>query len=512
VSRPPTVEVSPVLPRQITVVGVGVEPTGRGQPKVIGGEQLGADLGFLSRRGFSAKPGEVMVLPGGGGRTLIAVGLGERSRRDAEAMRLAGAALARNAKAERIAFLGGSVVQDEALAQGLVEGVALGTYDFDRYRSRRSEENSQSAVRVLTLVSRRSATLLAGVSAGESVVRAVYRARDLVNEPAGSLPPSALADRAVEACEAAGVSIEVLGPDRIAEEQMGGVLGVSAGSANEPRFLVLRHAWPARSPAGGSARAGGSAKSRRPSVSPRAVALVGKGVTFDSGGLSLKTASGMETMKTDMSGAAAVISTITALAEMGVDVPVSGFVPLVENMPGGRALKPGDVIRARSGTTIEVLNTDAEGRLILADALSMALDERPAAVVDLATLTGACTIALGDRVAGLMTTEERLGDRIRKASEASGEAVWPLPLHEPYRRHLESEVADIKNVGAPGGSAGAIVAGLFLKEFTGDTPWAHLDIAGPARSSSDEGYLRKGGTGFGVRLLIALLSSWRPLS
>jgi leucyl aminopeptidase len=234
---------------------------------------------------------------------------------------------------------------------------------------------------------------------------------------------------------------------------------------------------------------------------------VGKGVVFDSGGLSIKTASGMETMKTDMSGAAAVIAAMSTLRDFDVRTRVLGYVPLVENMPSGSAMRPGDVLRMRNGKTVEVLNTDAEGRLILADALSLAAEDKPDAVIDLATLTGACVVALGEGVAGLMGTHEGWIAQVRAAADLTGESVWPLPLPAPYRKLLDSEVADMKNISG-GGYGGALTAGLFLKEFAGDVPWAHLDIAGPARAGSDDGYLVRGGTGFGVRTLIELASSF----
>jgi leucyl aminopeptidase len=239
------------------------------------------------------------------------------------------------------------------------------------------------------------------------------------------------------------------------------------------------------------------------------VAFVGKGVVFDSGGLSLKTASGMETMKTDMSGAAAVIAAMSTLRDLGVKTRVYGYVPLVENMPSGHAIRPGDVLKIRNGKTVEVLNTDAEGRLILADALAMAVDDKPQAIVDVATLTGACMVALGDKVAGLMGNDDAWIDAVRDAAIRAGESVWPLPLPEEYRKMLDSEIADLRNIGtAPYG--GALTAGLFLREFAGDVPWTHLDIAGPARASADDGYIVKGGTGFGVRTLIEIARTFTP--
>jgi leucyl aminopeptidase len=303
------------------------------------------------------------------------------------------------------------------------------------------------------------------------------------------MTPSRLADEARAAAEAGGVSVSVWGPEEIAEERLGGLHGVALGSAEEARLIRLEY-----SPEGAGADV-------------PTVALVGKGITFDSGGLSLKTGDGMMTMKTDMSGAAAVIAAMSALRDLDVPVRVIGIVPATENMPGGRAIKPGDVLRFRNGKTAEVLNTDAEGRLVLADGLSLAAEERPAAIIDLATLTGACVVALGRSIAGVMGNDEALVGRVRAAADAAGEPVWPLPLPASYRKDIDSEIADMKNIGKAG-AAGALVAGLFLQEFVDGVPWAHLDIAGPARADADDGWIRRGGTGFGVRTLLELLSGF----
>jgi leucyl aminopeptidase len=235
--------------------------------------------------------------------------------------------------------------------------------------------------------------------------------------------------------------------------------------------------------------------------------LVGKGITFDSGGLSLKTADGMVTMKTDMSGAAAVMAAIGACASLGLPVKVTAIAPATENMPGGRATKPGDVLTIRNGLTIEVLNTDAEGRLVLADGLSLAAELEPDVVIDIATLTGACVVALGRSIAGLFGTDDTLLETVKAAAERAGEPVWPLPIPERYRSHIDSEVADMKNMGSPG-QAGAIAAATLLARFVEGTPWAHLDIAGPARSEEADGPVTKGGTGFGVRTLVEVVASY----
>jgi leucyl aminopeptidase len=332
------------------------------------------------------------------------------------------------------------------------------------------------------------AKVQAALDRGAAIARAVAWARDLVNEPAGTLTPSALADQARQAAEVGGLTIDVLDEVAIENEGLGGLMGVAQGSEQPPRLIKLSY-----EPEG---RARGT------------VVLVGKGITFDSGGLSLKTADGMETMKTDMSGAAAVIAAMSVLRAVGVKVNVIAIVPTTENMPGGSAIKPGDVLKIRNGKTVEVLNTDAEGRLILADGLSLAVEESPDAVIDLATLTGACVVALGLKVAGLMGNDDGWVDQVRQGAQRAGEAAWPLPLPPEYRKDLDSEIADLKNI-TGGRYGGALTAGLFLSEFVGDVPWAHLDIAGPARAPSDDGYVAKGGTGFGVRTLVEVLSGFQ---
>ncbi|MGH7899704.1 MAG: leucyl aminopeptidase, partial [Candidatus Binatia bacterium] len=319
----------------------------------------------------------------------------------------------------------------------------------------------------------------------EPVLRSVAAARDLVNEPPSVMTASALARRAVELCRGSAVRVEVMGPAKIRALRLNGLLAVNRGSEEEPRFIRMRY------------RPRGRAKLK--------VALVGKGITFDSGGLSLKPAGSMETMKQDMAGAAAVCATMSAIGRLKPAVEVTGYVPSTDNLPSGSAQKPGDVIRYRNGKTVEVLNTDAEGRLILADALALASEERHDVIIDLATLTGACRIALGTQVAGIMGNQEKLIDRLIAHGRDAGEMIWALPLVKEYRDELKSSIADMKNVG--GGFAGAITAGLFLQEFVDGASWAHLDIAGPAFADKDLPYCPRGGTGFAVRTLIRYLTS-----
>jgi leucyl aminopeptidase len=371
-----------------------------------------------------------------------------------------------------------------AAAQALAEGACLGTYQFLKYKG---DAKPSKLARVVVL-GRAGQRVRDALERGGKVADAVAWARDLVNEPAGEKSPEDIAQLARQLARPRGLKARVLEGDQLVRERLGGVLGVGKGSVRPPRLLRLAY---------------------EPAGARTTLALVGKGVVFDSGGLSLKTAQGMETMKTDMSGAAAVIAAMSVLRDVGVRTRVLGFVPLVENMPSGAAMRPGDVLRIRNGKTVEVLNTDAEGRLILADALCLAAEEQPHAVVDVATLTGACVVALGDKVAGVMGNHDGWREQVCAAAARAGEQVWPLPLPDDYRKSLDSEVADLKNVsGGPYG--GALTAGLFLEAFTGGVPWTHLDIAGPARASSDDGYVPKGGTGFGVRTLVELARGFRP--
>jgi leucyl aminopeptidase len=378
------------------------------------------------------------------------------------------------------------VVDTAAVGQSVAEGAALASYRFTRYKA----DPKPCLIENVTVVGE-GAAVAAGVERGTRVARAVAFARDLINEPAGVLTPERLAEMASEVAEReGGLALTVLDESAIVAERLGGLLGVAAGSTQPPRLIEMVY--------------------EPPDGARGTVALVGKGITFDSGGLSIKTAEGMETMKTDMSGGAAVLAAMSTLPAVAPPVKVVGIVPATENMPGGSATKPGDVLRIRNGKTVEVLNTDAEGRLVLADGLSLAVEAEVDAILDLATLTGACKVALGTRIAGLMGNHEGWTAQVRAAAERAGEAVWPLPLPAEYRPSLESNVADLKNVSA-GRFGGALTAGLFLREFVGTVPWAHLDIAGPARSEDDDGYLTKGGTGFGVRTIVELLSTFeRP--
>ena len=436
---------------------------------------------------FTGRADELLVHPVDGGRAVALCGVG-RGSPTADAWRRLGARARREAErqgARRVALDFGKAAPDPAVARALGEGFLLAGYRFDRYKS---ERNSRRRVErlVLSTVAAPSPELRDAVAALATVVPHVFRVRDLVNEPAAVATPRYLAEEAERLGAAiAGLTVDVWDKKRIEREGLRGLLAVARGSREEPRFLHL--AWTPPDPR-------------------KRVALVGKAITFDSGGLSLKPAKSMETMKYDMAGGATVIGTVAAAAELGLPIEVTGWVPATENLPGGQAQKPGDVIRYANGKTVEVLNTDAEGRLVLADALTLASRTRPDAIVDLATLTGAARVALGGMYAALLGNDQALVDALLAASRATGENLWQLPLVAEYRDDLKSGIADLKNVG--GGEAGTITAALFLQEFVDGVPWAHLDIAGPAFTEKDLPHAPRGGTGFGVRLLLRFLADF----
>jgi leucyl aminopeptidase len=478
-----------------------------------GAAGLDVDREALRRLGFTGALATAVALAPATGQhsPALLVGAGPAGDLDAETLRRAGAAAAREASHVRSVAIdlrvlvpaagggGGAHLDPADVAAAVGEGALLASYHYDRYRSAPKDSGPDRVV----LAVADAGACEHGAARARVLADAVFLARDLVNTPAGDLPPRRFAEIARDLAGREGLELRELDEDAIVAERLGGLLAVARGSAEPPRLLRLEYVP-------GDVAVAGEAGSGATAGDVPLVALVGKGITFDSGGLSLKTGTGMMTMKTDMSGAAAVLATLVACRRLGVGVRVVGFMPLTENMPGGRATKPGDVLRARNGKTIEVLNTDAEGRLVLADALSLAVEESPDAVVDLATLTGACVVALGTSIAGLMGNDDRLVAAVRDASARAGEPTWHLPLPAGYRGQIDSEIADMKNIGVPG-EAGALTAGLLLEEFVGTTPWVHLDIAGPARSAEDKGYRRKGGTGFGVRTLLELLRRYEPV-
>lgn len=474
----------------------GLAPDVRRVDRALGGLLTQA----LAEERFEGRLGETTCLHVGSrlaARRVLVVGMGPRAETTAETLRRAAAAAVRRARdlgARSVALrLLGAGTREARLpvatrAQALGEGALLGLYAFDRYKS---GKGNGRAVETLTLVApdaRGQARVREGLRRAELWAEATCLARDLINEPANSVTATKLAETAEGIARSAGLRIRVL--DRAACERlgMGAFLGVNRGSTEPPRFIHLTYAPKGRA--------------------RRRLALVGKGITFDSGGLDLKTAEGMERMKGDMSGAAAVLGVMKVLSRLRPPVEVHGLVAATDNMPSGSAMKPGDVLRTMSGKTIEVNNTDAEGRLTLADAITYARQEvKPDEIVDIATLTGACSIALGSLCGGAMSNDPGLQARVLAAAALTGERLWPLPLIDEYREGLKSEVADLKNTGPRPG--GAITAGLFIREFAGDTPWVHLDIAGAAFTDKELPYAPKGGVGFGTRTLLAYVTAPR---
>jgi leucyl aminopeptidase len=446
----------------------------------------------LEAEKFQAKAGSVTHVHIGDGLSaprLIVVGLGPRAGATLEVVRRAAAAGVRRARdlgGRRIAVdVLGDGLPARQRAQAVVEGGMLGVYAFERYKRDRAEK-AVDELRVITGDGRQARDVAGGVSRGEVFAEATAFARDLINAPANEIHPTQLARVAADVARETGLELKILERADCKKLGMGAFLGVAAGSEQPPKFIHLRYA------PSGRAR--------------RRVAIIGKGITFDSGGLDLKNAEGMLRMKYDMSGAAAVLAVMRALPALKPALEVHGLIAATENMPSGGAIRPGDVLRAMNGTTIEVGNTDAEGRLTMADALCYARERVHAdEAIDLATLTGACVVALGQLCSGLLSNDRGLAERLLAAAETAGERVWQLPLIDEYREHLKSDVADLNNVGPRGG--GAITAALFLKEFAGDTPWAHLDIAGPAFTEKDLPLAPKGATGVGVRTLLTYLTT-----
>jgi leucyl aminopeptidase len=444
--------------------------------------------------GATGRADDVVKLPSGGAVTapvVVAVGLGDErtgTRRtpavyDHEALRrAAGAAVRALAGTRRVGLA--LPAEDATSAGAVAEGALLGAYAFRDYRVASKAEHKEPVQRISVVSgAARDRAVKGAVTRAQAVGSAVLLSRDWVNTPPSDLPPAALADVAVAAAKAAGVKTEVLDEKALKKAGYGGILGVGQGSSRPPRLLKLTYS-------------GGRGK--------RHLALVGKGITFDSGGLSLKPAQAMEWMKSDMGGAAAVVAATTAIARLGLPIDITCWASLAENMPSGSAQRPSDVLRIYGGKTVEVLNTDAEGRLVMADAIARASEDRPDAIIDVATLTGAQLVALGSRTAAIRSNSEELREQIFRASAAAGEAMWPMPLPDELRKSMDSEVADIANMGDRYG--GMLVAGLFLKEFVGEgLKWAHLDIAGPAwNESKPHGYTPKGGTGAAVRTLVRL--------
>jgi leucyl aminopeptidase len=497
-----TVASTPVLETRADAIVLGVHAGDKTLPpllRALDRHAGGRIAAILAAEKFSGKPEAVthvhLAASGDGGKPsaappglVVIVGLGARRDVAVENVRRSAAVGVRRARdlgARRVAVgLLAEALPPRARAHAVVEGAVLGTYTFDRYK----KEKSEKAVTELVLLApdaRSARAVEAGARTGEAFARATWFARDLVNGPANDVHPTHLAAVAGDVARAKRLGVKVYDRAECRRMGMGAFLGVAAGSEQPPKFIHLTF------------KPRGRARKR--------VAIIGKGVTFDAGGLDLKTADGMLRMKNDMSGAAAVLAIMRALPDLGAPVEVHGLIAATENMPSGSAIRPGDILTAMNGTTIEIGNTDAEGRLTLADALCYASKHvEPDEVIDMATLTGACVIALGPLCSGLMANDQPLADRLLGAAGRAGERVWQLPLIDEYRDGLKSDVADINNVGPRGG--GAINAGLFLREFAGATPWAHLDIAGPAFADRDGPLVSKGGTGVLVRTLLTYLT------
>lgn len=421
-------------------------------------------------------------------RRLGLAGAGPRAGFTADHARKVATATALAARSRRVQHMGlvwGAPGRPTAFSQAVVEGFVLAAFDPGRYKT---GERNGAPVRALDLVvpSRievSTAELERAAHRGRVLADCSNLSRELCNEPGSSLPPRVLAERAKAIAEAGGIEVDILDEERIARLHMGLLLGVARGSHEKPRVIVMRH---------------------DPPGAPAApvLGLVGKGITFDSGGISIKPADGMERMKDDMSGGAAVSCAMRAIGLLGAPIKVVGIVPATENMPGGGAIKPGDVLTGASGKTVEVLNTDAEGRLILGDGLWYARQLGATHLVDVATLTGACVVALGKITTGLFGSPDSWVEVVRQVAEEAGDRAWPMPVFEEYKEQLKSEIADLANVG--GRPAGAITAAVFLKEFAGGLPWAHLDIAGTAWADEAKPYMPKGPTGVAVRTLAEL--------
>jgi leucyl aminopeptidase len=463
--------------------------------------ETGADLTVVGLYEDGTLPGAVAALSGAGdakgafkklmllhsadGPRILIAGLGKRGEADAERLRVAAALAAKEAgrlEARSLAWALPQSGEDAATAEALVTGTILGAYRFDRFKGKGADPEDPPAPGIESLTLLAPDAVAAAAETARVYAEAQNRARDLQSTPANVATPSYLAGRAEEiASDHDAVTVDVLSPEQIAAKGMGGLVAVDRGGGEPARLIVLRYAG------------GGSGPT---------LGLVGKGVTFDSGGISLKPGAGMEEMKYDMSGAAAVLESVAAIAELGLAVDLVAVVPSTENMPSGTAIKPGDVITQYNGKTVEVNNTDAEGRLILADALAYAVELGAERIVDLATLTGAVVIALGSTYAAVISNDDDLAAAVARAGEESGELTWRLPLHPEFKALMKGTVADLSNLGSKR-KAGTITAASFLEEFVGETPWAHIDIAGTAWEVGRE-YTGDDASGFGVRLLVEL--------
>ncbi|MGP8154891.1 MAG: leucyl aminopeptidase [Smithella sp.] len=447
---------------------------------------------LIASRDFEAKPSQISVIYTRGtlaAKRIAVVGLGKQSEFKLEKLRAAFARVCQHLRNINIKEAATSINlnlvpgKKDQVAQAAAEGSLLGLYQYTTFKTVGREDLKDMEELNIIADGKDYSLIESAVKKAWIIAGAVYFTRDLISAPANEMTPSIMAQKAREIACRKNVSCKILNKNKMKEMGMNALLGVASGSHEEPKFIILEYA--------------GGKKNTAPIV------LVGKGLTFDSGGISIKPADKMDEMKTDMSGGAAVMGAIMAAADLQLPLNITGLIPATENLPGGSALKPGDILKSYSGKTVEVLNTDAEGRLILADALAYASEYNPEVVIDLATLTGACIVALGDDVTGMLGTDDKLKKEIDKAAQNTGELVWELPLWESYFELIKSDIADYKNSG--GRAAGTITAAAFLSKFAGDYPWVHLDIAGPAWTSKDKAYIPKGASGVGVRLLVEFL-------
>ncbi|EXU61999.1 aminopeptidase A [Streptomyces sp. PRh5] len=482
-------------------VVVGVAKGAKGPVVAVGAEAVDKAFGgklaaVLETLGATGAEGEVTKLPSASGLkapVVLAVGLGEVPAKgdgyDAETLRRAAGAAARALSGSKKGAFA-LPIEDPADATAVAEGALLGAYTYDKSNgnggsAKNKDKKNNGPLAEVTLVGGkpRDKAYKAAVERATALVAEVNRARDLINTPSNLLNPASFAAEAVAAAKEHGLKTEVLDEKALKKGGYGGILGVGQGSEAPPRLVRIAYTHP---------------------KAEKTLALVGKGITYDSGGISLKPAGHNETMKCDMSGAAAVFATVVTAAKLGLRVNLTGWLALAENMPSGSATRPGDVLSMYGGKTVEVLNTDAEGRLVLADAITRAGEEKPDAIVDVATLTGAMVLALGNRTFGIMTNDEAFRTTLHEIAGEVGEPSWPMPLPDHLRKGIDSPVADLANMGERMG--GGLVAGIFLKEFVADgITWGHLDIAGPAFNESGPfGYTPKGGTGAAVRTLVRL--------
>ena len=459
----------------------------------------GAITTALDSKRFSGKLHQTLLLNTGNNfktANILLVGIGNHKDLSLEKLRQASGIAAK--LSEKSNFKSATVFLDMLdknsakfssgdLASSIAEGFGLALYHFDNYKSAGKEAPSRLQKLTLTSATKtQQSALKKSIQRAEIIINAVHSARDLVSHPGNTATPTFLADHAKKLARKNKITCKVLGKKEMTKLGMGALLGVSRGSHEPPALIVLEYF--------------GTAKSKAPTV------IVGKGVTFDTGGISLKPAAGMDEMKMDMSGAATTLATLQVISSLKLPLNVIGIVGAVENMPGGSAIKPGDILKSMSGKTIEVLNTDAEGRLVLADALTYAERYKPKEIIDLATLTGAVLVALGHQAAAVIGNNPDMIVRLKEAGDTSGERVWELPLWEEFEKAVKSDIADLKNIASPGVGAGTITAAAFLKAFAGDQPWTHIDIAGTAWGD-EKPYTPKGASGYGVRLLLQYLES-----